>query len=210
VDDEEDTYSFQNKLKDAKTFDFANSKEVIREEEAEWIEPTENADRFDLEKVTGTIKVQGFELDEPPPPDPKAVEKALKRSDPTADYRRNSKEFGIICPVCFGNGKCVECKGRGRVKLIFKCKNCGGSGKCPDCERDIDVGCPQCHEPLSKFSDTCLKCGLTVNCKICGSKLPTMATRCPSCKTIFKCKNCDKTIPLQYSLRCPNCNHWNG
>jgi hypothetical protein len=210
VDDEEETYSFMKKLEKAEEFDFKDSREISRTEEAGWIEPSENAERFDLEKVTGTVKVQGFDLDEPPQPEPDAVEKALMRSDPTADYKRNRKDFGIICPICMGSGKCVECHGRGRRKLIFKCKNCGGTGKCPDCERDVNVRCPQCDEPISKFSDTCSKCGLTISCRKCGANLPAMATRCPSCKTDFKCRNCRKPIPSQYSLRCPHCNQWNG
>ncbi len=210
VDDEEDTFSFQKKLEGVKTFDFGGSAEVKRAEGADWIEPSLDAKVFDLEKVTGTVKVQGFELDEPTPPDEDAVEKALKRSDPNADYKRNSQDFGIICPICFGKGKCVECRGTGRRRLILKCKNCGGSGKCPECERDIEVRCPQCSEPISKFSDTCKKCGLTLKCHNCGSNLPAMATRCPSCKTEFKCNNCKKAFPTHFSLRCPHCNHWNG
>lgn len=207
--EEEDTYYFQKELSKAKEFSFSDSKVVDRSETAVWIEPTQDVEQYDLDSVKDTFKVQGFELDEPPPPDPDAIEKALKRADPIADFKRNREEYGILCPVCFNKKKCVECGGRGRKKLIFKCKNCDGTGKCPDCDRDIDVRCPQCEEPISKYSDRCLKCGLQFTCDSCGSPLPSMATKCISCKQEHKCKSCRKPYPRHYSWRCPHCHHWN-
>ncbi len=208
MSEEKDVDEFQKELEKAKTFSFSDSPKIERSEAVEWIEPTVDASRFDMDSVKDTIKVQGYELEEPEPPDPEAVKKAMRRSDPTADYRRNKNAYGIICPICFDSKKCVECNGRGRKKLFFRCKNCNGSGKCPECEKDIGVHCPKCDEPVSKYSDTCRKCGVRFSCPECSSNIPAMATTCVSCKTTFKCKYCGKPYPRQYSWRCPHCNHW--
>lgn len=207
--DEEDPYELQKELEKAKTFSFSGSNDVDRSDSAEWIEPGLDAETYDLEKVTKTIKVKGFELEEPEPPEPDAEIKALQKADPTADYKRNREAYRIMCPTCNDTKKCQECKGRGRIKFIFKCKVCMGTGKCQDCDRDIEVQCPHCDEQISKFSPVCKKCGLSITCPVCNSRMPSMGTRCIMCQTEFRCDNCDKIYPRQYSWRCPHCSHWN-
>ncbi|MFW3145391.1 MAG: hypothetical protein ACMUIE_01090 [Thermoplasmatota archaeon] len=209
MEDDEDPMEFRKKLEKAKTFEFSDSASIERSEEVEWIEPTLDVETFDLEKVTKTIKVQGYELREPEAPAPDAEKKALQRSDPTADFKRNREALGIICPTCKGTGKCPECKGRKRVKLIFRCKKCMGTGICPDCSSDLPVPCPQCREPISKFSSTCSKCGLLLHCPVCGSQLPAMATKCMHCSTEFLCHSCSKSYPRQHSWKCIHCGYWN-
>lgn len=209
VAENEDPFEFQKKLEKARQFSFSDSRNIERREDVDWIEPDENANVFDLEKVTGTVKVQGFELDEPPPPDPHAVEEALKRSDPIADHKRNRESFKVICPTCLGSGKCQGCRGRGRVKLIFKCKVCGGTGKCRDCDMDTGVNCSKCGEPVSRYADNCRRCGVQYSCPQCGRNLPAMATKCTGCHQEFICGFCDKPYPRHFSHRCPHCNAWN-
>ncbi|MGA1820641.1 MAG: hypothetical protein ACMUHU_06500 [Thermoplasmatota archaeon] len=80
---------------------------------------------------------------------------------------------------------------------------------CQECDKEIEVHCPQCNEPVSKFASTCTKCGLLMTCSVCGSALPAMATKCLMCHAEFKCRNCKKPYPRQYTWRCPHCSHWN-
>lgn len=209
VDTEEDPFEFLKMLEKAKTLKYSTEEVVKRPENTGVIEPGLDAKTFDLDKVKKTVKVSGFELKEPPKPKKGAERRALKRSDRLADYRRNMLNYGILCRTCMGSGKCPECKGRGRVKLIFRCRGCGGDKKCPDCEKDAVVDCPQCKEPMSRFSDTCTKCGLLIHCPKCYSPLPAMSTKCMSCKTEFVCSSCGKPYPRPYSWRCPHCRHWN-
>ncbi len=209
VADEEDPYEFQKELEKAKTFDFADSKNVERSGDAAWIEPTLDAKTYNLDEVKDTIKVKGYELKEPPKPAKDAEKKALARADPTAEFKRNRKEYAIMCPICKDTGKCIECKGRKRVKIFFKCKTCMGTGKCQDCNKDVEIRCPQCSEPISKFTSTCTKCGLLIKCPVCSSPLPAMATKCMLCHAEFKCQSCGKPFPKPYTLRCPHCYHWN-
>jgi hypothetical protein len=209
VVDEEDPYEFQKELEKAKTFDFSDSADIERPDEAAFIEPTLEAKTFDLDNVTETVKVQGFDLKEPPKPAKDAERKALAKADPTADFKRNREAYGIMCPICKDSKKCIDCKGRGRVKLFFKCKTCMGTGKCIECDREVEIHCPQCREPMSKFSSTCNKCGLLIKCSVCSSPLPAMATKCMLCHAEFTCRNCGKPFPKQYSWRCPHCNFWN-
>jgi hypothetical protein len=209
VSDEEEIFELQKELGKAKTFSFSNSKNIERSDHAEWIEPTLDAATYNLDDVTDTIHVKGFDLKEPPKPAKDAEKKALARADPTVDYKRNREAYGIICPICKDTKKCPDCRGRGRKKLIFKCKTCMGTGKCSKCDEDIEVHCPQCEEPISKFTSTCRKCGLLFQCPVCGSALPAMATKCMMCHIEFECKMCGKSIPKQYTWRCPHCSHWN-
>jgi len=210
VVEEEDPFEFRKELEKAKTFDFAGSSTVERSKEAEWIEPAPDAGIFDLDSVKATIKVQGYEKEEPPPPDPRNVKKALERSDPTADYKRNRELYSIMCPVCWDTGKCQDCKGRGRRKLIFKCRTCDGTGKCRECDKDHDLDCPKCGSAVSRFSDKCTRCGNTFQCPDCGSTLPSAASMCPHCGVKFICDSCGKRFPKALSRRCPRCGHWNG
>jgi hypothetical protein len=209
VAEEEDPYEFQKELEQAKTFSFSDFKEFGVSDEAEWIEPTMDAKTFNLDEVKDTIKVQGYDLKEPPKPAKDAEKKALARADPTADFKRNREAYGIMCPICKDTKKCQACHGRGRIKLFFKCKECMGTGKCQDCDREIEIHCPQCDKPISKFTSTCTKCGLLIKCPVCSSPLPAMATKCMMCRAEFKCKVCRKPIPKAYTWRCPHCNHWN-
>jgi hypothetical protein len=209
VSEEEDTFELQKELEQAKTFSFSDSKEIERSDNAEWIEPTLDAQTYNLDDVTETVKVEGFDLKEPPKPEKDAEKKALARADPTADYKRNREAYGIICPSCNGTKKCQDCGGRGRKKLIFRCRTCMGTGICTKCDEDIVVPCPKCEEVISKFASSCRKCGLLFQCPVCNSTLPAMATKCMMCHSEFECKMCGKPIPKQYTWRCPHCSHWN-
>ncbi|MFO8051338.1 MAG: hypothetical protein R6V01_06530 [Thermoplasmatota archaeon] len=207
--EDEDIYELQKELEKARTFDFEGFGDIDRSRSTGRIEPGQDSKTYDLEKVTKKVKVRGFELEEPKPPEPDAEERALRKADPTADIKRNREEYRVMCPVCRDTHKCQACHGRGRVKLIFKCKVCMGSGKCQECDKETRVHCPQCDEPISKFSPTCSKCGLLFSCPVCGSQLPAMGTRCMMCHTEFLCDQCGKPYPRHYSWRCPHCSHWN-
>jgi len=208
-DEEEDPFGFQKELEKAKTLTLTVTKDFDVTEVTDWIEPSLDAKTYNLDEVTNTIKVEGYDLKEPPKPARDAEKKALEKADPTADYKRNRTAYGIMCPVCKDTKKCPDCKGRGRVKLIFKCKTCVGTGICTACDSDIEVHCPQCDHPISKYASTCTKCGLLMTCSVCGSALPAMATKCIMCHTEFKCRICKKPFPRQYTWRCPHCSHWN-
>jgi hypothetical protein len=209
VSDEADDFELQRELEKAKTLTFSESKTIERSDSAQWIEPSLETETINMDEVTDTIFYKGGELKEPPKPEKDAEKKALARADPTADYKRNREAYGIMCPICKDTKKCQTCKGRGRIKLIFKCKTCMGTGICTKCDEEVEVHCPKCDEPVSKFASTCRKCGTLFNCSVCGSALPAMATKCMMCHAEFKCRICDKPFPKQYSWRCPHCNHWN-
>jgi hypothetical protein len=209
VSDEEEDFELQRELEKAETFSFSDSKTVERSESASWIEPSLDAKTYNMDEVTDTISYKGDDLKEPPKPSKDAETKALARADPTADYKRNKEAYGIMCPICHDSKKCQECKGRGRIKLIFKCKKCLGTGICTKCDEEIDIHCSKCDEPLSKFDSTCRKCGTLYQCPVCSSPLPVMATKCLMCHAEFVCKICRKPYPKQYTWRCPHCFHWN-
>ncbi|MBN1538790.1 MAG: hypothetical protein JW939_01495 [Candidatus Thermoplasmatota archaeon] len=209
MNEEEETFDLTKELRKARTMEFSLSEDFKAPEGADVIEPSLDAKTYDMDGVTDTIKVEGFELKEPPKPAKDAERKALERADPTADYKRNREAYGVMCPVCKGSGKCVACKGRRRRYLVLKCKECMGTGVCQYCDRDLEVACPQCGEAVSKFASTCTKCGLLLTCPVCGSPLPAMATICMMCQAEFRCRNCDKPYPRQFSWRCPHCGHWN-
>jgi len=210
VSDEEDPLSFRRRLEKASEMDLSAVASVERDDSSGWIEPDECASTIILDDVKGTIKVQGYDLEEPPKPAPDAERKALAKADPTSDYKRNRTGYKVMCPSCLGSGKCPDCRGRGRVRIFFKCKRCLGTGRCTDCDREGQVRCPQCQEWMSQYSDVCLRCGLSVRCPICGSPMPIMGTRCLSCKEEFICKGCSKPFPIAHSHRCPRCSAWNG
>jgi hypothetical protein len=209
VSDEEDDFELQRELEKAKTFTFSEAKSIDRSEAAEWIEPSLDAKMIVMDDVTDTIVYKGGEIKEPPKPAKDAEKKALAHADPTSDYKRNREAYGIMCPVCHDSKKCIDCKGRGRIKLIFKCKTCMGTKICTKCDLDVEVHCPKCDEPVSKFSPTCNKCGTLFQCPVCGSQLPAMGTKCMMCHAEFKCRMCGKPFPKQYSWRCPHCFTWN-
>lgn len=209
MNEEEDSFGFQKELQKARTLEFSLSGNLEIPEGADIIEPSLDAKTYDLDDVTETIRVEGFDLKEPPKPAKDAEKKALEGADPTADYKRNRTAYGIMCPVCNGSGKCVVCKGSGRRYLILKCRECMGTGVCQECDKEVEVPCPQCGEALSKFASTCTKCGLLITCPVCGFPLPTMATICMMCHAEFTCGNCGRPYPRQYSWRCPHCGHWN-
>lgn len=211
-DEEEDPFEFQKRLSRAKTLDFSDSGTFVREDDIrgeKTIEPDEKAEIIDLEKVTKRFKVQGYDLPEPRKPSPDAEREAIGRDDRTSDFKRNRKDYKVMCPTCLGSGKCQNCNGKGRVKLFFKCKVCKGTGKCPDCEKDQKINCPQCGEKISMYTDVCLNCGKFFHCPECQAPLPAMATRCMVCGTDFVCMRCDEHYPRAYSWRCPHCGFWN-
>jgi hypothetical protein len=209
VDDPDDPLAFRKKLENARFLDMSGitavSESVVS---GSFYQEPESVKLIELDNVVKRMKVQGYDLEEPKPPDPEAVKRALRKSDPTGDYKRNKAGYKILCPVCNDTHKCPKCKGRGRVKLILKCRTCMGTGKCQGCGQENDVTCPQCKKWISQYSDTCLKCGLSFRCPGCGSPLPAMATRCLSCKAEFKCRFCSKPYPRQFSWRCPHCAAW--
>jgi hypothetical protein len=209
VSEEEDPFEFRRELEKAKTLDFSEVETIHRDDRTDSIEPSENAELIDLEKVKKTYKVQGYDLPEPKKPKPGIEKESLKKDDRTIDYKRNREGYRVMCPTCKGSKKCNNCGGRGRIKLIFKCKECLGTGICPDCDRDIKIKCPQCGKMVSEYSDTCYNCGLLFHCPKCYSSLPAMATRCMICKTEFECHKCGKPYPRAYSWRCPHCDNWN-
>lgn len=209
VAEEEDPFEFQKMLERSKTFSFESSSEIERRSDAKWIEPSKDAPKIDLSQVTETYKVQGFELKEPPKPKKGSEARALKNSDSTADYKRNHENYGVMCPTCHATGKCQVCRGRKRVRFLFKCKNCMGTGKCPDCMQELTIHCKKCGSPMKMYSDSCRKCGLAFTCPSCYSPLPALATKCIRCGNIFTCGSCEKPYPDAYSHRCPHCDHWN-
>jgi RecJ-like exonuclease len=210
VDDPEDPLAFRRMLEKARDLDLSGIDKVgERVVSDSTYEMPDEVKLIDLDNVQARMKVQGYDLKEPDAPDPEAVSKALKKSDPTGDYKRNRGGYKVICPVCNDTHKCQNCKGRGRVKLILKCKVCMGTGKCQGCDRENDVTCPQCKTWISQYSDVCKRCGLSFRCPACGSTMPAMGTRCLSCKAEFKCSICGKPYPRQFSWRCPHCAGWN-
>ena len=44
-----------------------------------------------------------------------------------------SRPSGTTCHVCFGNGKCWVCNGKGSITKDY-CSLCGGTGKCYYCQ----------------------------------------------------------------------------
>ena len=210
MEGEEDPFELTRRLERAGTVDRSNVATVERSDDIVFVEPDLGAKILDLQKVKKRVKVRGYDLKDPPKPKKDAEKKALKRADKTADYRRNRENYRIFCPTCRGSGKCPGCRGKGRVKLFFKCKRCGGSGICSDCGKDTMIECPQCHELLSKYSDSCTKCGLQFTCEKCYSPLPAMATRCMKCKNEYICNYCGKPYPRSFSWKCPHCGRWNG
>ncbi|MEA3557933.1 MAG: hypothetical protein U9R75_01640, partial [Candidatus Thermoplasmatota archaeon] len=68
VPSEEDPFELQKELRNAKTFDFEGSADIDRSGTREWIEPGLDAKTYDLDKVTKTMKVRGFDLEEPDAP----------------------------------------------------------------------------------------------------------------------------------------------
>lgn len=209
MDEGGDPLSFRKRLEKAGEMDLSSSGNVVRDETAVWIEPDDEARTIEMDDVKGLIKVQGYDISDPEPPSPDAEARALRKADPTADYKRNAKAYGVMCPTCLGSGKCQECGGRGRVKLIFKCKVCGGSGKCQECKKESEIDCPQCGGFVSQYADSCMKCGLSFTCAECGAHMPAMGTKCISCMTEFKCPKCRKAYPRAFSWRCPHCKSWN-
>jgi len=209
VAEEEGTDEFLKQLERSKTLSFEDSKTVERNGDAEWIEPSEDSERIDLSKVEKTYHVQGFDLEEPEPPEEGIEEKVLKGADETADMKRNRNEYKVFCPTCRGTGRCPGCNGRKRVMLFFKCKKCLGTGRCPDCDTELMVPCPQCGEEISIYSTTCRKCGTFFTCPECGAGVPALATRCMMCREEFKCRECGKDFPAAYTGKCPHCGRWN-
>ena len=211
-EEDDDPFAFQKRLSEAKTLDFSETKTFERSEDLyseKTIEPDEKAKIIELDKVTKTFRVQGYDLPEPKKPRPGAEKRALKKDDRTSEFKRNRKDYRVICPTCLGTGKCQNCNGKGKVKIFFKCKVCMGTGKCQDCDKDIEVDCPYCGNPISMYTDVCMKCGKFFSCPECQAPLPAMGTRCMVCKTEFNCKNCDKPYPVAYSWKCPHCGFWN-
>jgi predicted RNA-binding Zn-ribbon protein involved in translation (DUF1610 family) len=203
--DEEDPLRFRKELEKASSQDLEGTGTFTVPESAPTLEREDDERMLLLDDVVSTVKVQGYDVEGPPPPAPDAEKKALERADPTGDYRRNRKEYRVLCPTCNSKGKCIVCKGRGRRYLILKCPNCEGSGKCPDCGREVDVPCPKCGSPISSLSDSCRKCGHFFACQKCGRSLPALATRCMSCGSEGKCMTCKRPVPAQYTRKCPHC-----
>jgi hypothetical protein len=210
VDEQEDPLAFRKKLEKARPLDLSGVEKVSEQVRTDIIyEMPDEIELIELDNVVKRMKVQGYDLREPDRPDPEAVKKALKKSDPTGDYKRNREGYRVLCPVCNGSRKCPACKGRGRVRIILRCRTCMGTGRCQGCGRENDVTCPQCREWISQYADSCRRCGLSFRCPACGSPLPAMGTRCLFCRTEFKCLACGKGYPRQFSWRCPHCSTWN-
>jgi len=203
--DEVDPLRFRKELEKARSQDFEGIRTFSVPEAAGTMETEGEEKELLLDDVVSTVKVQGYDTEDPLPPSPDAEKKALERADPTGDYRRNRKEYRVLCPTCNGKGKCMECGGRGRRYLFLRCKNCEGYKKCPDCGREVDVPCPKCGSLMSSLSDSCKRCGNFFACPSCGRSLPALATRCLSCGAEGKCFSCKKPVPVQYTRKCPHC-----